>query len=183
MLKILLTSLVLMTSLYAQSYNTSLKNFKAAKELKRYFNTAYAYAIYPNIGKGGLILGLSFGKGRIYEKGAYVGNSSMTSLSLGAQLGGQAYSKLIFFRNKEALERFKQGSMEYDAEVNAMAATAGAIVKSSTIGATISASTNAVNRKELKPSYYNDIAIVVQPVGGLMFEASGGFENYSYSPK
>jgi len=183
MSKLLLITFILLTSLYAEGYNESIKKFQSSKYLKRYFNTAYGYAIYPNIGKGGFIFGISIGKGMVYEKGLHVGNTTMTSLSLGAQIGGQAYSKVIFFKNKAALEHFKQGSMEYDAEVNAIAATAGAVVKTSTIGSTISASTNAANRKEVKPKFFNGMAIFVNPVGGLMFEASGGFESYSYEAK
>ena len=35
---------------------------------KRFFDTAYGYAVFPKIGKGGLILGGSQGTGMVYER-------------------------------------------------------------------------------------------------------------------
>ena len=49
-------------------------------------------AVFPTIAKGGFFFGAARGKGRVYEQGRYVGDTTMTHASLGFQLGGQAYS-------------------------------------------------------------------------------------------
>src|ERR1043166_4108915 len=50
---------------------------------------AYGYAIFPSIGKGGLIVGGAYGRGVVYEQGAMVGYADVTQASIGAQIGGQ----------------------------------------------------------------------------------------------
>src|ERR1700688_107515 len=76
-------------------YQETIKVFKNAGESANFFKTAYGYAVFPTIGKGGVGVGGAFGKGRVYEKGKYVGNASMTQVTVGFQLGGQAYSEMI----------------------------------------------------------------------------------------
>ena len=77
---------------WADEYSDTIAIFKNAGESGNFFKTAYGYAVFPTIGKGGLGIGGAFGKGRVYRGGALVGDVSMTQLSLGFQFGGQAYS-------------------------------------------------------------------------------------------
>ena len=63
----------------------------------RFHETAYAYAIFPTIGKGGIGIGGAHGTGRVYRNGKKLGDVSMTQISIGLQLGGQAYRQVIFF--------------------------------------------------------------------------------------
>ena len=60
-------------------------------------DNAYGYAVFPSIGKGGIGIGGAYGKGAVYVKGKRVGLTSMSQVSYGLQLGGQAYSQIIFF--------------------------------------------------------------------------------------
>ena len=69
--------------------------------------------------------GGAYGKGRVYEQGAHVGNTSMTQVTVGFQLGGQAYSQIIFFEDKRAFDEFTSGNFEFVAQATAVAITAG----------------------------------------------------------
>jgi lipid-binding SYLF domain-containing protein len=66
--------------------------------------------------------------------GKAVGETTMTQLSVGAQLGGQAYGEIIFFEDKRALDEFTGGSFEFSAEAGAVAITAGASAKTGSTG-------------------------------------------------
>jgi len=81
---------------WADSYQDTIDVFKKAVDSNRYFKTAYGYAVFPTIGKGGVGIGGAFGNGRVYARGRYVGDTSMTQLTVGFHLGGQAYSEIIF---------------------------------------------------------------------------------------
>src|SRR5215831_13011680 len=81
----------------ADDYSETIELFKAAGASKEFFQNSYGYAVFPGIGKGGFIVGGAHGTGRVYEHGKYVGDSSVTQLSVGLQAGGQAYSQIIFF--------------------------------------------------------------------------------------
>ena len=81
----------------------------------------------------------------------------MSQLSIGFQLGGQAYSEFLFFEDDAALTDFKRGNYELGAQASAVAVTAGA-----------SADAN----------YSSGVAIFTQAKGGLMYEASVGGQKF-----
>src|SRR5215831_7153273 len=83
-------------------YQKTIETFKRAGESGKFFDTAFGYAVFPSIGKGGIGIGGAYGKGRVYEQGAYVGECSMKQATIGFQLGGQAYSQIIFFEDSRA---------------------------------------------------------------------------------
>src|SRR2546428_4843443 len=103
------------TSAWAGEYQDTINVFKKAGESGRYFKTAYGYAVFPTIGKGGVGIGGAFGNGRVYERGKYVGDTSMTQLTVGFQLGGQAYSEIIFFEDQRSFKDFTSGNFEFGA--------------------------------------------------------------------
>src|SRR5882672_113329 len=82
---------------WADDYDDATKIFLNAGQSGEFFSKAYGYALFPNIGKGGVGIGGAYGKGRVYVQGKVVGEVSMTQLTAGLQLGGQAYSQIIFF--------------------------------------------------------------------------------------
>src|SRR5437667_7732366 len=128
------------TSVWADEYQDTINVFKKAGESGQYFQTAYGYAVFPTIGKGGVGIGGAYGEGHVYEKGKYIGNASMTQLTVGFQLGGQAYSEIIFFQNQAALKNFTSGNFEFGAEASAVAITAAAGAGTSTTGSSAGAS-------------------------------------------
>jgi lipid-binding SYLF domain-containing protein len=92
------------TGSWAGEYEDTLKVFKNAGESGDFFSKSYGWAIFPTIGKGGFGIGGAHGTGRVYAKGKYVGDTSMTQVTIGFQLGGQAYSQIIFFQDKRAYD-------------------------------------------------------------------------------
>ena len=105
----------------------AIASFKNADPgISRFFDNAEGYAVFPSIGKGGAVVGGAYGNGEVYHRGRLVGRSSITQVTVGFQLGGQAYSEIIFFRDRSDLEDFRKGNFEFGAQVSAVAVTAGA---------------------------------------------------------
>jgi lipid-binding SYLF domain-containing protein len=167
---------------HADEYSDTIKVFRNAGESGRYFAGAYGYAVFPTIGKGGFIVGAAHGSGRVYRKGEYVGDVSMTQVTVGAQLGGEAYSQVIFFENRQAFDQFTSGNFEFGAEASAVAITAGASAEAGTTGASAGAS---VTQKSATTAarYHKGMAVFTVAKGGLMYEASIGGQKFSYKPK
>src|SRR5574342_547296 len=83
----------------ADSYSDAIQTFREAGESGKYFGKCYGYAVFPTIGKGGIGIGGAHGSGRVYAHGVHVGNTSVNQVTFGFQLGGQAYSQIIFFED------------------------------------------------------------------------------------
>ena len=75
----------------ADQYDATVDIFENAVESESFFDDCYAYAVFPKIGKGGMGVGGARGRGRVYVDGEHVGNTKMTQLTVGLQLGGQAF--------------------------------------------------------------------------------------------
>ena len=58
----------------------------------------------------------------------------MTQLTFGLQLGGQAFSQMIFFQNEAAFNDFTSGHFEFSAQATAVAITAGVSAEANTGG-------------------------------------------------
>jgi lipid-binding SYLF domain-containing protein len=127
----------------------------------RYFSDAYGYALFPHVGKGGLIVGGGGGSGYVFERGQLIGTTTMTQLSAGAQIGGQGFRQVIFFEERRNLANFKDENFELGAEVNAVALDAGA----------------AQHAK-----YEKGVLIFTVPIGGLMAEATVKGQKFRYTP-
>jgi len=130
-------------------------------DLIRFFKEAHGYAVFPTVGKGGIGLGGAFGKGLVYKKGKAIGQVSLKQISYGFQLGGQAYSEIIFFKDQAALDTFTDGNYEFGAGISAVALTAGA-----------SADTD----------YSQGVAVFTITKGGLMYEATVSGQKFKYKP-
>ncbi len=129
--------------------------------LEDFFESAYGYAIFPSVGKGGMGLGGAHGKGLVYKNGEIVGRTSLTQFTVGFQLGGQVYQEVIFFENERSFTDFTGGNFELSAQASAIAAASGV----------------AANAK-----YRYGVAIFTLGKGGLMYEASVGGQKFSYTP-
>ncbi len=167
---------------WADEYESTEKVFREAGESGTFFGNCYGYALFPTIGKGGIGIGGAYGSGRVYAGGKHVGDTSMAQVTLGFQLGGQAYSQAIFFQDKRAFDEFTSGNFEFGAQATAVAITAGVAAGTSTAGSSATASggkSNAVTAG----SYYKGMAVFTVAKGGLMYEASIGGQKFSYTPK
>lgn len=129
--------------------------------LDKFFNTAKGYAVFPSVGKGAIGIGAARGKGLVYEKGGLIGETKLTQVTIGIQLGGQSYAEVIFFETETALDNFKQGRFAFSAQASAVAAAAGA-------------STDA--------KYELGVLVFTMAKSGLMYEASVGGQNFSFTP-
>jgi lipid-binding SYLF domain-containing protein len=177
-----LLGLAPVTSAQADEYSDTIALFKKAGQSSRYFATAYGYAVFPTIGKGGVGIGGAHGNGRVYEKGKYIGDTSMTQLTVGFQLGGQAFSEIIFFEDQRALREFTGGNFEFGAGASAIAITAGASAQAGTSGASAAASGTQDNARTAG-RYYKGMAVFTVAKGGLMFEAALGGQKFNYKPR
>src|SRR6267142_2144171 len=166
----------------ADDYSDTVALFKNAGESAAFFNDCYGYAVFPTIGKGGLVVGGAYGKGRVYEHGKYVGDTSMTQLSVGLQAGGQAYSMIIFFQDRRAFEEFTRENFEFGADVSAVAITAAASGQLGTTGASAGAS-GGKKDATTAGNYYKGLAVFTIAKGGAMVQAAVAGQKFTYKPK
>jgi lipid-binding SYLF domain-containing protein len=130
--------------------------------IQKFFDNSAGYAVYPSVGKGGIVVGGAYGRGLVIENEQVNGYTALSQATIGLQLGGQKYAQFIFFKDETALNHFKRGNFEFGAQASAVAITAGA-----------SADAN----------YDSGVAIFTNAGGGLMFEGSVGGQRFSYEPK
>jgi len=130
--------------------------------LSMWFESAYAYAVYPKIGKGGFIVGGAGGKGLVIRGTTTVGETSLSQVTIGAQIGGQVYAQYIMFKDQVAFEHFTRGNFEMGAQVSAVAITLGA---------------------SKDASYDGGVAVFTLADGGLMLEASVGGQKFKYKAR
>ncbi len=163
-------------------YADTISAFKRAGASEGFFKSSYGYAVFPTIGKGGFIVGGARGKGRVYRHGRYVGDSTMTQVSVGFQAGGQAYSEIIFFQTRLDLARFESGKFALGAQASAVAITAGASESASTEGSSAGASGTLKNATTIG-RYQDGIAVFTIAKGGLMYEAAVAGQRFSYDSR
>lgn len=142
--------------------NETINMFKKNdKSIQSFFAKSAGFAVFSNVGKGGLGIGGMNGDGVVFEKGNPIGYTELTAVTFGLQAGGQAFRELVFFQSKKDLENFKNGNLKFSAQVSAVAATAGAAAKT---------------------NFQNGLAVFTMAKGGLMYEASVGGQKFSYKP-
>ena len=130
--------------------------------MSEWFKTAYAYAVFPRVGKAGIGVGGAYGKGVVIYQDRIVGDTSLSQITIGFQLGGQVYSEFIMFKDKTAFDDFTRGNFQMGAQVSAVAINQGA-----------SADAN----------YDGGVAVFTIAEGGLMFEATIGGQKFKYTAR
>ena len=126
-----------------------------------FLRSSAGYAVFPKITKGAVGIGGAHGTGVLFERGRPIGKVSLSQVTVGAQLGGQEYSEMIFFQTPAVLADFEHGKTSFAAQASAVALRSGA-------------SANA--------KYDNGVAIFTATTGGLMAEASVGGQKFSFEP-
>ena len=129
--------------------------------LQTFIDNSAGFAVFPDVGKGGFIVGGARGKGVLFEKGVITGQTTMTQASIGAQVGGQSFEQIIFFENPGAVSDFKGGRFALGADVSAVAVSQGA-------------------SKSAK--FSRGVAVFTMPKSGLMVQASVGGQKFSFEP-
>ncbi|MGD9277697.1 MAG: hypothetical protein PVG37_03875 [Desulfobacterales bacterium] len=167
----------------ADKFLDTIDTFKKSEAVRPFLKSAYGYAVFPTVGKGGIGIGGAYGKGQVYRGGRVTGETKLFKATIGFQLGGQAFSEIIFFQDKRAYDEFTAGSFEFDAAASAVAITAGAQAKGGTEGATAGASAGPATGKQAKTSYHKGMAVFVHTKGGLMYEAAIGGQKFTFKAK
>ena len=165
---------------HADDFSETIGKFKKSPAVQPFFKNAYGYAVFPTVGKGGIGIGGAFGKGQVYRGGKVTGKVSLSKLTVGFQLGGQAFSEIIFLEDERAYKDFTGGEFEFDAAVSAIAITAGAQAKTGTEGASASTGTGD-SGKQAKASYRKGMAVFTYAKGGLMYEAAIGGQKFKFT--
>lgn len=137
----------------------ALEEFQKIPELEPYFNQANGYAVFPSVLKGGFGIGGARGKGEVLQNGIAIGSTSLTQFSVGYQIGGQAFSQIIFFKEKRDTDRFTEGNFEFGAQASAVLIKQGVTVET---------------------AYSDGIAVFTIAKGGLMYEASIGGQKFGF---
>ncbi len=179
----LIAFLLVSAGVWADEYQDAIRMFKEADASAKFFNTSYGYAVFPTVGKGGIGIGGAYGKGRVYAQGRYVGDTSMIQVSLGYQLGGQAFSEIVFFEDERAFREFTSGSFEFAAGAGVVVITASAEAQASTAGASATVSGGPNNANTMGNRYNKGMATFIIPKGGLMYEISVSGQKFSYTPR
>ncbi|MCD9500272.1 lipid-binding SYLF domain-containing protein [Photobacterium carnosum] len=176
-----LLMLMLSTQVLAQEQQNDTKDalalFYKSPQTQPFFHSAYGYAVFPSVGKGGFWIGGAYGSGVVFKANKAMGFAKLYQVSIGLQFGGQAFSEILFFQDKRAYDRFIDGGLELDAQASAVALTEGASAKIGTAGAGISAGSDYMTQ-----SYINGVAIFTRAKGGAMIEASLAGQKFTYEP-
>lgn len=130
--------------------------------VQRFFDNAAGYAVFPSVGKGGVIIGGAYGKGLVIVDDKVDGHTTMSQASIGLQLGGQKYAQFIFFKDEVAIGHFKRGNFEFGAQASAVAITAGASADA---------------------AYDGGVAVFTNAGGGLMVEGTVSGQKFTYEKK
>jgi lipid-binding SYLF domain-containing protein len=138
-----------------QTFRTS------SPRLDRLFSTAFGYAVFPSVDKGAAGIGAAEGRGLVYENGVPIGRAKLTQVTVGAQLGGQSYTEVIFFESVRAMDEFKDGKTAVSAALSAVAGDAGASAEA---------------------KYQHGLQVYTMTKAGLMFEASIGGQHFRFTP-
>jgi lipid-binding SYLF domain-containing protein len=134
---------------------------KNDESMEKFFDNSVGYAVFPSVGKGAVGVGGAYGRGVLYEDGKPIGYCDLSQGTIGLQLGGQAYSEIIFFETRDALLNFKTGNFAFSAQASAVAARHGASADA---------------------DYERGVAVFTMTRGGLMYEASIGGQKFSFEP-
>jgi lipid-binding SYLF domain-containing protein len=160
-----------------QECQATMSKMKELGNVPEMLAQSYGYAVLPTIGKGGVGVGGAGGTGCVFAGGEHTGNISMGQVTIGWQLGGQAYSQLILFKNSDVYKDFTRGQFEFGADATAVALTYGAQAGASTKGASATA-----GETKGKAGWHKGMAVFTLAKGGLMYEATIGGQKFKFKP-
>jgi len=179
---LLIVSISTASSVLGDSYDVTIAMFEANGAVQPFFEDAHAYAVFPTVGKGGFGIGAAYGKGKVYRNGRVTGKVSIKKLTIGFQLGGQAFSEIIFLQDERAYDEFTSGSYEFDATASAVAISAGVSAQAGTTGTSANASVSPMTAAHADMGYRKGMAVFTHTIGGLMYEAAIGGQKFKFKP-
>jgi lipid-binding SYLF domain-containing protein len=162
-------------------YDDTVSLFQHAGQSAGFFHHSYAYAVFPTVGEGAFVVGGAGGKGGVFIGGQQVGNATLAQVSVGFQAGGKAFSEIIFFEDKRALDEFESGNFEFGADASVTAITASADAGAGTNGEQAGISGGEKDAKT-HGHYYKGMAVFTIAKGGLMYQAAIAGQKFTYHP-
>jgi lipid-binding SYLF domain-containing protein len=145
-----------------QAHQTMALFTKTDPGLRRFMEKSAGYAVFPSITKGAVGIGGAHGSGTVFDHtGKAVAKAKVTQVTIGAQIGGQNFSEVIFFENEKSFSDFMTGEFSMTAGVSAVALSKG----------------NAENA-----TYRSGVAVFTATNTGLMFEAAVGGQKFKVEP-
>ena len=169
------------TAAFADDFTDTVALFKKSGEAAHYFGGSYGYAVFPSVGKGGIVVGGAFGRGKVFRANARVADVSLTQVSVGFQLGGQAYSEIIFFENKTTFDDFLSGNFEFGADASAVAITASASAGVNSAGGASAGAGSTKDNAATAGGYHHGVAVFTIAKGGLMYQAAISGQKFTVS--
>jgi lipid-binding SYLF domain-containing protein len=137
----------------------ALQAFESDERLEPFFAQAKLVAVYPTGIRAGFGIGGGLGHGVVFQGEQVIGRTSMYQVSVGANVGGQVYRQILFFKSKASFERLMDGVMEFAGQANlAVARTGGSAT----------------------PSFNREVAMFTQLRNGLLIEGSVGAHHYTF---
>jgi lipid-binding SYLF domain-containing protein len=137
--------------------------------------------VFPTVGAAAVGIGGAYGTGQVYVHDKPVGATTLSQISVGLQLGGKAYSQIIFFEDKRAFDDFISGKFEFGADASVVAITSGAQAQVATNGIHTGVS-EGQHDAQTQGSYQTGMATFIVPSGGLMASASIVGQKFSFVP-
>jgi lipid-binding SYLF domain-containing protein len=93
--------------------------YKEVNGGKKFLDNAKGYVVFPDVKEAGFFLGGKYGEGALRVNGVTKGYYSITSASMGMQMGAQQYSLIIALTTDEALNTFmRDDDWETELDVN-----------------------------------------------------------------
>ena len=147
------------------------KQVKAAKAIaaiqdripasEKYFEDAYGFAILPSVTRLAVGFGGAYGGGIVVEGEEVIGTTGFWQFTSGIQGGVRNFSMILFFKDKQALDHYKTGSLQFLGQAGITLLTVGVVGT---------------------PAYNEGVAIVTVTRLGLMFELSYSGARFTYKP-
>jgi lipid-binding SYLF domain-containing protein len=128
--------------------------------LRKLLEKAYGYAVFPSVGKAALVVGGSYGRGAAFEKEKMIGYATISQMTIGVQIGGDTFTEILIFNDKDSLKRFKQGRMAFAANASAV------LVKAAAAGT----------------NNFKGVTALAYSSGGMLLELSLGGQKFKFKP-
>jgi lipid-binding SYLF domain-containing protein len=143
----------------AQATLTEMK--QKAPGLENTLQSAYAYAVFPDVGKGAFIVGGAGGAGVLFQGGVPIGNVKISKASFGASVGAESMAELVILNDQNQVNQLKSGSFDLGANVQAIVLTTGGAAPTGTVRGT---------------------QVFIMPRGGAMVDVSVAGQRISFEP-
>ncbi len=129
--------------------------------IQHFFDTAYGYAVFPKVYKGGFWVGGAYGRGQVYQQNNLIGYSSLTQATVGFTFGGEYFREVVFFNSKSDFDNFISGQYTFSGQVTGVALTTGVAEKA---------------------NYQNGVLVFIIAQKGLMIDVSLGGQKFEFVP-